>query len=396
MGQGPYSGGWSMWKATRKPPFNGVFFPTHHSNVEEEISPLFSEDFSQALGPIKFPFTNNTYPQCGLITLSCQQPDPKVGLGEEERPLQVSRIDDDAIQISDPLLKGLIDSKSCGFFSYVHPINTGSISYTISPNLTFFRCITGNPELANQIDNNFSVNYARYRGKGCPGYTVYFPYPNNTVPTPGRIPENCFLFEPPVVSSFKDQNHSDPFLLLTSNFSVEYHVSKECHVCRNHGGQCSRDAREFECLNERGTGISAGLGSTVSNYGWYCPRISDFGLAKLCPQKESIISLTGARGTAGYIAPEVFSRNFGGVSHKSDVYSYGMMVLEMVGGRKNISVEVDRTSEIYFPHWVYKRLKLDEELGLHGIMDDESHVSARKMIIVACGAYKLILHTDHQ
>ncbi|KAH7835544.1 hypothetical protein Vadar_027123 [Vaccinium darrowii] len=54
----------------------------------------------------------------------------------------------------------------------------------------------------------------------------------------------------------------------------------------------------------------------------------------------------------------------------------------MVGGRKNISVEVDHTSEIYFPHWVYKRLELDEELGLHGIIDDEANSSARKMIIV--------------
>jgi serine/threonine protein kinase len=51
----------------------------------------------------------------------------------------------------------------------------------------------------------------------------------------------------------------------------------------------------------------------------FCPKVSDFGLAKVCPRKESIISLLGARGTAGYIAPEVFSRNFGGVSHKSDV-----------------------------------------------------------------------------
>ncbi|CAL5421610.1 unnamed protein product [Camellia sinensis] len=114
----------------------------------------------------------------------------------------------------------------------------------------------------------------------------------------------------------------------------------------------------------------------------FCPKISDFGLAKLCPRKESIVSLLGARGTAGYIAPEVFCRNFGGVSHKSDVYSYGMMVLEMVGGRKNIDVEVDRTSEIYFPHWIYKRLVLDEELGVHGIMNDEANESARKMIIV--------------
>ncbi|KAF7123150.1 hypothetical protein RHSIM_Rhsim12G0142500 [Rhododendron simsii] len=114
----------------------------------------------------------------------------------------------------------------------------------------------------------------------------------------------------------------------------------------------------------------------------FCPKISDFGLAKLCPQKESIISLSGARGTIGYIAPEVFSRNFGAVSHKSDVYSYGMMVLEMVGATKNTSVKVDHSSEIYFPHWIYKRLELDEELGLHGIMDDEANASSRKLIIV--------------
>ncbi|XP_031261812.1 PR5-like receptor kinase [Pistacia vera] len=54
----------------------------------------------------------------------------------------------------------------------------------------------------------------------------------------------------------------------------------------------------------------------------FCPKISDFGLAKICLKKESIISLTGTRGTIGYIVPEVVSRNFGEVSHKSDVYSY--------------------------------------------------------------------------
>ncbi|WVZ69187.1 hypothetical protein U9M48_018013 [Paspalum notatum var. saurae] len=68
----------------------------------------------------------------------------------------------------------------------------------------------------------------------------------------------------------------------------------------------------------------------------FCPKISDFGLAKLCRQKESKISLVGARGTIDYIAPEVFSRNYGAVSIKSDVYSYGMVILEMVGARKQI------------------------------------------------------------
>jgi serine/threonine protein kinase len=61
----------------------------------------------------------------------------------------------------------------------------------------------------------------------------------------------------------------------------------------------------------------------------FLPKVSDFGLAKICARDESIISLLGARGTAGYIAPKLFCRNFGAVSHKSDVYSYGMMVLEM-------------------------------------------------------------------
>ncbi|GJZ88590.1 protein kinase-like domain, concanavalin A-like lectin/glucanase domain protein [Tanacetum coccineum] len=71
------------------------------------------------------------------------------------------------------------------------------------------------------------------------------------------------------------------------------------------------------------------------------------------------------------------------LSHKSDVYSYGMMILEMVGGRKNIEVEVDHTSEIYFPHWIYKKVEFHEEqLGLHGIVSEEENEMVRKMIIV--------------
>ncbi|XP_031248225.1 LEAF RUST 10 DISEASE-RESISTANCE LOCUS RECEPTOR-LIKE PROTEIN KINASE-like 2.1 [Pistacia vera] len=115
----------------------------------------------------------------------------------------------------------------------------------------------------------------------------------------------------------------------------------------------------------------------------FCPKISDFGLAKTCPKKESVISMTGAQGTIGYIAPEVFSRYFGEVSHKSDVYSYGMMVLEIVGGRENDNVMVENTSEIYFPHWINNHLELDEELLLKGLASEEDKECTRKMIIVS-------------
>ncbi|XP_065860772.1 LEAF RUST 10 DISEASE-RESISTANCEUS RECEPTOR-LIKE PROTEIN KINASE-like 2.4 [Euphorbia lathyris] len=92
------------------------------------------------------------------------------------------------------------------------------------------------------------------------------------------------------------------------------------------------------------------------------PKISDFGLAKLCAAKESIVSMLEARGTIGYIAPEVFSRNFGQVSSKSDVYSYGMMILEIVGVRKkDEEVGGSNSSEMYFPSWIYKSLELENE-----------------------------------
>ncbi|GLT91848.1 hypothetical protein SLE2022_097160 [Rubroshorea leprosula] len=112
-----------------------------------------------------------------------------------------------------------------------------------------------------------------------------------------------------------------------------------------------------------------------------CPKISDFGLAKLCPRKESMVSMTDARGTIGYIAPEVFFRSIGRVSHKSDVYSYGMMVLEMVGERENVNAKSDHSSE-YFPQWIYRRLELDEEPGIWSITNEHDKERARKMTIV--------------
>ncbi|XP_074274892.1 LEAF RUST 10 DISEASE-RESISTANCE LOCUS RECEPTOR-LIKE PROTEIN KINASE-like 2.4 [Silene latifolia] len=114
----------------------------------------------------------------------------------------------------------------------------------------------------------------------------------------------------------------------------------------------------------------------------FCPKISDFGLAKLCPTKDSTISMLEARGTIGYIAPEVVYRTIGGVSHKSDVYSYGMMVLNMACGGSNLSPEVQRSSEQYFPEWIFKRLEQTEQTT-HAMLNEEEKVVQRKMILVS-------------
>ncbi|PIA64501.1 hypothetical protein AQUCO_00100166v1 [Aquilegia coerulea] len=110
------------------------------------------------------------------------------------------------------------------------------------------------------------------------------------------------------------------------------------------------------------------------------PKVSDFGLAKLCPTRESDVSMSGARGTMGYIAPEIYCRNFGGVSYKSDVYSYGMMVLEMIGGRKNIDATAENTSEIYFPHWIYNRIV--KEISILGSEEFFKEETTKRMVLV--------------
>ncbi|KAK8706298.1 hypothetical protein V6N13_049869 [Hibiscus sabdariffa] len=113
----------------------------------------------------------------------------------------------------------------------------------------------------------------------------------------------------------------------------------------------------------------------------FVPKISDFGLAKLCERKESILSSITARGTIGYIAPELFCRNFGGVSYKSDVYSYGMMVLEMVGAKENAHFGGSITGELNFPSWIYQHLQ-QESLKLEGITAEDEEIT-RKMINVS-------------
>ena len=61
-------------------------------------------------------------------------------------------------------------------------------------------------------------------------------------------------------------------------------------------------------------------------------KISDFGLAKLIDRDQSHV-MTKIRGTRGYLAPEWLSST---ITEKADIYSFGVVVLEIVSGRKNL------------------------------------------------------------
>jgi serine/threonine protein kinase len=121
----------------------------------------------------------------------------------------------------------------------------------------------------------------------------------------------------------------------------------------------------------------------------FCPKIADFGLAKLCHTKESKLSMTGARGTIGFIAPEVHSRTFGVVSTKSDVYSYGMMLLEMVGGRKNAKSMVPNSSQKYFPEWIYDHFAQDDGLQACEVTQEVEEI-AKKMSLIGLWCVQIL------
>ena len=113
----------------------------------------------------------------------------------------------------------------------------------------------------------------------------------------------------------------------------------------------------------------------------FTPKVSDFGLAKLYSTNDSIVSITAARGTLGYIAPELFYKNIGGVSFKADVYSFGMLLLEMVGKRKNFNTFAEHSSQMYFTSWIDK-YDQEEDMEMGDATEEEKRY-VRKMVIVA-------------
>lgn len=70
-------------------------------------------------------------------------------------------------------------------------------------------------------------------------------------------------------------------------------------------------------------------------------KISDFGLSKLLSPEQSSL-FTTMRGTRGYLAPEWLTSS--AISDKTDVYSYGMVLFEIISGRKNCSLQIQSRS----------------------------------------------------
>ncbi|KAH7840564.1 hypothetical protein Vadar_018662 [Vaccinium darrowii] len=213
-------------------------------------------------GQIKFPLSNTTFPQCGIFTVqNCPDPVPKLNLGTPGvlYDLNSTNVQENSVRVNDPYLRNLIRTNVCDIFSsylnWTLPVRP-SISFTISPGITLFKCITISPELDKQQDRYFHGNDS-YRG--CSGYTVYYKYPHYyPVQSNGSIPPNCSVMELPVVSERRNRNASDLFSVLASEFSIEFHVSNACRDCRGKGGRCDHDGPLFLCKKEKEDSFNCG------------------------------------------------------------------------------------------------------------------------------------------
>ncbi|PIA51107.1 hypothetical protein AQUCO_01100143v1, partial [Aquilegia coerulea] len=90
----------------------------------------------------------------------------------------------------------------------------------------------------------------------------------------------------------------------------------------------------------------------------FCPMVADFGLAKLIGRDFSRV-LTTMRGTRGYLAPEWISGV--AITEKADVYSYGMMLFEIISGRRN-SYHAEEEKFVFFPTWAARKLSEGENV----------------------------------
>ncbi|XWS69142.1 hypothetical protein CRYUN_Cryun04dG0154300 [Craigia yunnanensis] len=89
-------------------------------------------------------------------------------------------------------------------------------------------------------------------------------------------------------------------------------------------------------------------------------KVSDFGLSKQAEEDLTHVS-SAARGTVGYLDPEYYASQQ--LTEKSDVYSFGVVLLELISGKKPVSVE-DFGAELGIVHWARSLIRKGDVISI--------------------------------
>ncbi|XVE91988.1 hypothetical protein REPUB_Repub01dG0058300 [Reevesia pubescens] len=110
----------------------------------------------------------------------------------------------------------------------------------------------------------------------------------------------------------------------------------------------------------------------------WIPKIADFGMARLFPEDQTHVN-TRVAGTNGYMAPEYVMH--GHLSVKADVFSFGVLVLELISGHRNNSSFNLVADGQNLLDWAYKLYKKGKGLE---IMDHALASSAVAEQVAIC------------
>ncbi|XP_076947078.1 G-type lectin S-receptor-like serine/threonine-protein kinase At4g03230 [Bidens hawaiensis] len=111
------------------------------------------------------------------------------------------------------------------------------------------------------------------------------------------------------------------------------------------------------------------------------PKISDFGLAKIVQGKEMEATTNRVVGTYGYMAPEYALEGF--FSVKSDVFSFGVVVLETISGKKNTRTLQPRQNLSLLGYaWNLWKEGMPFELMDQRLVESSNSIEVLKCIIV--------------
>ncbi|ERN16048.1 G-type lectin S-receptor-like serine/threonine-protein kinase LECRK2 [Amborella trichopoda] len=112
-------------------------------------------------------------------------------------------------------------------------------------------------------------------------------------------------------------------------------------------------------------------------------KISDFGLAKIL-KPEQTRTYTGVRGTRGYVAPEWYKNQ--SITVKADVYSFGIMLVEIICCRKAIESGAPE-DEVVLIDWVYNCFEAGELEKLERVAETEGVENKRLERMVMVGLW---------
>ena len=194
-------------------------------------------------GSIGFPFAKSTNSYCGLLTVDCNEATPMIQVGREGRLYDAINISQSntsyaTLRVKDQVLQEHLNLRRYCLLGTLTFPNSPFVSFEITtPNQTLFKC---KRTLNLTLPRNF-------KNTSCNDYNIYYSHSNHTSPS---FPPECSIVQLP--KNGTSANDDDLYALLTADFDLKVHVSRDCISCRYRGDQCQNSGgEEFNCANAR-------------------------------------------------------------------------------------------------------------------------------------------------